>query len=108
MFRYIAFQRAAADFQRSSVSAFVVFIFIRLLLPEIPVIALAGERGMSPERHAADWISSASTGRSGIQYLSFLWGMFHGDFGTSIASKRAGSRSFPTLFPATLELSSAP
>ena len=40
-----------------------------------------------------------------MQYLSYLWGLLQGDFGTSIVTKRGVADEFFTLFPATLELS---
>ncbi|MCO6048284.1 ABC transporter permease subunit [Mesorhizobium sp. RP14(2022)] len=82
----------------------IAFSFIRLL-PGDPVALLSGERVMSPERHAQishnlgldrPWI---------VQYLDYLWGVLHGDFGTSIVSKSSVSEQFLQLFPATLELS---
>ncbi len=45
------------------------------------------------------------TGRLVIQYLDYLWGILHGDLGTSIVTKRPIVQEFFTLFPATLELS---
>ena len=47
----------------------------------------------------------ATTGRSSIQYLDYLWGILHGDFGTSISTKDSVLSQFMELFPATLELS---
>ena len=40
-----------------------------------------------------------------MQYLDYLGGVLHGDFGTSIATKRPVLDEFLALFPATLELS---
>jgi len=82
----------------------IAFAFIRLL-PGDPVALLSGERVMSPERHAE---ISAQLGLDRpivIQYFDYLWGVLHGDFGTSISTKQPVLTQFLDLFPATLELS---
>ncbi|QUS35788.1 ABC transporter permease subunit [Falsirhodobacter algicola] len=81
----------------------VAFGFVRLL-PGDPVLLMAGERGISPERHAQ---LSAQLGFDRplvAQYLDFVGGLFHGDFGTSLATRRPVLGEFLTLFPATVEL----
>ncbi|MDA4633288.1 ABC transporter permease subunit, partial [Escherichia coli] len=103
MFRYIA-SRVLLLIPTFIGISFVAFMFIRLL-PGDPVIALAGERGMTPERHQMLLEQFGFNRPIWEQYFSFLWNIFHGDFGTSIASKRAVLADFLTLFPATLELS---
>ena len=103
MFRYIA-SRVLLLIPTFIGISFVAFIFIRLL-PGDPVIALAGERGMTPERHQLLMDQFGFNRPIWEQYFSFLWGIFHGDFGTSIASKRPVLADFRALFPATLELS---
>ena len=40
-----------------------------------------------------------------VQYLDYLWGVLHGNFGTSISTKEPVIHQFFQLFPATLELS---
>lgn len=82
----------------------VAFAFIRLL-PGDPVQMLAGERVVSPERHAALMQQLGFDRPLVMQYLSYLWGLLQGDFGTSIVTKRGVAGEFFTLFPATLELS---
>ncbi|TFF23076.1 ABC transporter permease subunit [Jiella endophytica] len=82
----------------------VAFAFIRLL-PGDPVQMLAGERVVSPERHAAIMHQLGFDRPLVMQYLSYLWGLLQGDFGTSIVTKRGVAGEFFTLFPATLELS---
>ena len=82
----------------------VAFAFIRLL-PGDPVQMLAGERVVSPERHAAIMHQLGYDQPMYMQYLHYLWGLLHGDFGTSIVTKRGVVHEFFTLFPATLELS---
>ncbi|MCJ8138706.1 ABC transporter permease subunit [Falsirhodobacter halotolerans] len=81
----------------------VAFGFVRLL-PGDPVLLMAGERGITPERHA---LLSAQLGFDRpivMQYLDFVGGLFQGDFGTSLATRRPVLGEFLTLFPATVEL----
>ncbi|MEX6508015.1 ABC transporter permease subunit [Jiella sp. M17.18] len=82
----------------------VAFAFIRLL-PGDPVALMSGERVMAASRHAAIMHELGYDRPLYMQYLSYLWGLFHGDFGTSIVTKRGVATQFFTLFPATLELS---
>lgn len=82
----------------------VSFAFIRLL-PGDPILLLAGERGVSPERYAELEQRYGFDRPIVVQYLDYLWGILHGDLGTSIVTKRPVLGEFLTLFPATLELS---
>ena len=82
----------------------VAFAFIRLL-PGDPVALMAGERVMDPERHAAIMQQLGYDRPLFVQYFDYLFGLFQGDFGTSIVTKRGVASEFFTLFPATLELS---
>lgn len=82
----------------------IAFAFIRLL-PGDPILLLAGERGMSPERYAELQQQFGYDRHIVVQYLDYLWGILHGDLGTSIVTKRPVLGEFLTLFPATLELS---
>ena len=82
----------------------IAFSFIRML-PGDPVSLLSGERVMSPERHAEISHNLGFDRPVVIQYLDYLWGILHGDFGTSIATKESVLSQFFQLFPATLELS---
>jgi dipeptide transport system permease protein len=82
----------------------VSFAFIRLL-PGDPILLLAGERGVSPERYAELEERFGFDRPLIVQYLDYLWGILHGDLGTSIVTKRPVLGEFLTLFPATLELS---
>ncbi|MCT4333987.1 ABC transporter permease subunit [Paracoccus sp. YLB-12] len=81
----------------------IAFGFVRIL-PGDPVLLMAGERGVSPERHAE---LSAQLGFDKpvvMQYLDFLWRLLHGDFGNSLVTKKPVLTEFLALFPATLEL----
>lgn len=84
----------------------VAFAFIRLL-PGDPIMLLAGERGMTPERYAELRQAFGYDRPIVVQYLDYLWNVLHGDLGNSIVTKRAVLGEFLTLFPATLELSLA-
>ena len=82
----------------------VAFFFIRLL-PGDPVLLLAGERGISPERYAELMHRFGFDLPLWQQFLTYFNGLLHGDFGTSISTKKPIFTEFFTLFPATLELS---
>jgi dipeptide transport system permease protein len=82
----------------------IAFSFIRML-PGDPVALLSGERVMDPERHAEISKALGFDRPVVIQYLDYLWGVLHGDFGTSISTKGSVLAQFFELFPATLELS---
>ena len=75
------------------------------LIPGDPVVLIAGERGITAERHA---ILRAELGLDKpilVQYGKYIWGVLHGDLGKSIVTKQPVFKEFITLFPATLELS---
>ena len=82
----------------------VAFTFIRLL-PGDPVLLMAGERGMSPERHAEMMKEFGFDRPIWEQYGSFLGDLLQGDLGTSIITKKPVLDEFMSLFPATIELS---
>src|SRR6188474_1960144 len=82
----------------------IAFSFIRML-PGDPVALLSGERVMSPERHAEIAHRLGMDRPIVVQYLDYLWGVLHGNFGTSISTKEPVISQFFQLFPATLELS---
>jgi dipeptide transport system permease protein len=82
----------------------VSFLFIRLL-PGDPIIAMAGERGLSPERYAQLVTQFGYDRPLYVQYFTYFWDVLHGDFGQSISTKQPVLREFMNLFPATIELS---
>ena len=84
--------------------AIIAFSFIRLL-PGDPVMLLSGERVMSDERHAEISHQLGLDRPLPIQFFDYVTGIFSGDFGTSIVTKKPILDQFLTLFPATIELS---
>ncbi len=80
------------------------FAFIRLL-PGDPVTLLAGERGVTPERHAELMTQLGFDKPIWQQYLLYVSDIFQGDLGKSLVTKQPVLEEFFTLFPATLELS---
>ncbi|MCB1478192.1 MAG: ABC transporter permease subunit [Rhodobiaceae bacterium] len=82
----------------------VAFSFIRLL-PGDPVLLMAGERGLSEERHAELLKQFGFDRPIWEQYWDYLLGIFQGDLGFSIVTKKPVIAEFFALFPATVELS---
>lgn len=82
----------------------VSFAFIRLL-PGDPVLLMAGERGLTAERHAELLAQFGFDRPMWQQYLDYLFGILQGDLGTSLITKKPVFDEFMTLFPATIELS---
>ena len=81
----------------------IAFSFVRVL-PGDPVLLIAGERGISPERHAELSAQLGYDKPMWAQYLDFLWRLMHGDLGNSIVTKKPVMAEFLALFPATVEL----
>ncbi len=82
----------------------ISFLFIRLL-PGDPVLLLAGERGLTPDRYAQLMHQYGFDQPLWRQYLDYLFGIFQGDLGVSISTRRPVLNEFFSLFPATMELS---
>lgn len=80
------------------------FSFIRLL-PGDPILVMAGERSVSPERHAELMKQFGFDRPLWQQYFEYLANALTGDLGRSLVTKRPVFDEFLTLFPATLELS---
>ncbi len=81
----------------------VAFAFIHAI-PGDPVLIMAGERGISPARHAELMAQLGLDKPLWQQYISYIWQILHGDFGISYVSKEPVLSEFMQLFPATLEL----
>lgn len=84
--------------------SFVAFAFVRVL-PGDPVLLMAGEHALPPAVYRELLHTYGFDLPIWQQYLIYLSHLFHGDFGTSIVTKRPVWTEFFTLFPATLELS---
>ncbi len=82
----------------------ISFIFIRML-PGDPVLVMAGERGMSEERHAQLMEKFGFDKPIIVQYGYYLNNLLHGDLGVSMVTKQPVLEEFRALFPATVELS---
>ena len=80
------------------------FGFVRLL-PGDPILALAGEHGVTAARYEQLKVQFGFDQPIWQQYFNYVWGILHGDFGTSIETHQPVIRIFLTLFPATIELS---
>jgi dipeptide transport system permease protein len=82
----------------------LAFAFIHAL-PGDPVTLLAGERGVTPERHAELMHQMGFDRPIWEQYLSYIGQVLQGDLGKSLVTREPVLEEFFTLFPATLELS---
>ncbi len=75
------------------------------LIPGDPVMLMAGERGIDPQRHAKLKAQLGLDKPLTVQYANYVKGIFHGDLGKSIVTKKPVFVEFMALFPATVELS---
>lgn len=82
----------------------LTFAMIRLV-PGDPIELLAGERGVSPERHAELRAAYGLDKPLLEQYWIYVKGILSGDLGKSIVTRQPVIDEFFTLFPATVELS---
>jgi dipeptide transport system permease protein len=80
------------------------FAFVRLL-PGDPILAMAGEHGVTPERYEILKEQFGYNLPIWQQYLRYVGEVLTGDFGISLSTKRPVMTEFMTLFPATIELS---
>ena len=79
------------------------FAFVRLL-PGDPILALAGEHGVKPERYAELRTQFGFDLPIWEQYFRYVGEVLTGNFGISIATHRPVINEFLILFPATVEL----
>ena len=79
------------------------FSFIRLL-PGDPILAMAGQHGVTPERYEILKEQFGFNLPIWQQYLNYVWGLLNGNFGISLSTKRPVIVDFLSLFPATIEL----
>lgn len=74
------------------------------MIPGDPIEIMAGERGISPERHAALMAELGLDQPIWMQYFSYVGGVLQGDLGNSLITKKPVLQEFFELFPATVEL----
>lgn len=79
------------------------FAFVRVL-PGDPILAMAGQHGVTPERYEILREQFGYNLPIWQQYFNYLGGILQGNFGVSLATKRPVITEFMTLFPATIEL----
>jgi dipeptide transport system permease protein len=103
MFRFLL-RRLALTVPTFVALMFVTFMMIRLV-PGDPIEVRRGERGISPERLAELRHQMGLDQPIWKQFVDYVWGLMHGDFGVSIITKNPVLQEFLHLFPATVELS---
>jgi len=81
----------------------LTFAFVHMI-PGDPVLIMAGERGISPERHAQLMAAFGLDQPLWKQYVHYIYGVLHGDLGISLKSRIPVWDEFVPRFKATLEL----
>lgn len=81
----------------------LTFAFVHMI-PGDPVLIMAGERGISPERHAQLMALLGLDQPLWKQYLNYINDVLHGDLGISLKSRIPVWDEFVPRFKATLEL----
>lgn len=81
----------------------LTFAFIHMI-PGDPVTIMAGERGLSPERHAQMITQLGLDQPLWQQYLNYIYDVLRGDLGISLKSRLPVWQEFWPRFMATLEL----
>ena len=82
----------------------LAFLLIHAV-PGDPVETLAGERGISAERHALLLHEYGYDRPLYVQYFAYIVHVLHGDLGRSFITHEPVISEFKQLFPATIELS---
>ena len=101
MWRFIA-SRIGSALLVLLVLTLVVFIFTRVI-PSDPAVVYAGPKA-PPETLARIRAELGFDRPLPIQYLEYLKGLFMGDWGNSLSTRRPVLMEFATRLPATLEL----
>lgn len=81
----------------------LTFLFIHLI-PGDPILILAGERGITPEKYAELRAQFGYDQPFIMQYWGYLKGVLQGDLGQSLVTQRPVWSEFLPRFKATLEL----
>jgi dipeptide transport system permease protein len=84
----------------------LAFGLIRMV-PGDPIELMAGERGITPERHALLRAEMGFDRPLPVQYADYVGRALQGDLGKSIVTRESVLSEFLTLFPATVELALA-
>lgn len=85
----------------------LVFLILRIL-PGDPVMAALGTKNIPPEQLEAIRHELGLDKPLYVQYFSYIWGMLHGDFGTSMIIRgRPIAQDIIERLPATIELAVA-
>ncbi len=100
--RYII-QRLALTIPMLLILLTFVFLILRIV-PGGPVEAMLGGRNVSQEQKAEMAHKLGLDKPLPVQYASYLWGIMHGDFGTSFRTSQPVLTALFAHFPATLEL----
>ena len=83
--------------------AALTFFLIRLA-PGDPILLMAGEHGVSPERYAELRQQLGFDQPILLQFTDYLWQVLNGNLGISVVTQTPVLEEFGKLFPATLEL----
>ncbi|MFC0322528.1 ABC transporter permease subunit [Gallibacterium melopsittaci] len=102
MFRFI-FKRVTMVIPTFIGITLLTFALIHLI-PGDPIEIRMGERGLSPEVHQQMMHQLGLDKSLPEQYINYLKGIAHGDFGTSFKNNVPVLDEFLSLFPATIEL----
>ncbi len=81
----------------------LTFAFVHMI-PGDPVMIMAGERGISAERHAQIMAEMGLDKPLYQQYFTYVSDVLHGDLGQSLKSRTPVWQEFVPRFQATLEL----
>lgn len=81
----------------------LTFFLIRLA-PGDPILLMAGEHGVSPERYAELRQQLGFDQPILLQFAGYLWQVLNGNLGVSVVTQTPVLEEFLKLFPATLEL----
>ena len=81
----------------------LTFFLIRLA-PGDPILLMAGEHGVSPERYAELRQQLGFDQPILLQFTDYLWQVLNGNLGISVVTQTPVLEEFGKLFPATLEL----
>ena len=104
MYRYIV-QRILLVVPTLIGAAALVFLLMRLIPGDICVVRLGSGGGTFDERAVAACHAELGLDRPvSLQFVDFVWGFMHFDFGTSMWSGKPVSYEIAARFPISLEI----